>query len=123
MLIFFFILIIGNAYFVYQHVQELEIYMAGLIDYGIYTIYYINLFVLAIVALIYYLNSYSRKSVLFITLVMALVVSDILRDMALFYLPDSSVLAIKNFLSIIAIILSFQFFTTREKKLRLINLV
>lgn len=123
MLIFFFLLIGVNAYFVFQHLQELEIYMAGIIELGFYSVYYINLLVLSIVALIYYLNSYSRKSVFFIIVVMGLVVSDILRDMALFYLPDTSVLLVKNFLSMMAIIMAFQFFTTEERKLRLINLV
>ncbi|GGG37276.1 hypothetical protein GCM10011532_21200 [Christiangramia forsetii] len=123
MLIFFFLLIGLNVYFVVQHIQELEIYMAGIIEFGVYSIYYINLLVLAIVALIYYLNSYSRKSVFFITLVMAIVVSDILRDMALFYFPDTSVLLMNNFLGMSAVILSFLFFATEEKKLRLINLV
>lgn len=123
MLVFFFLLIGVNAYFVYQHLQELEMHMAGIKEFGFYSVYYVNLLVLAIVALVYYLNSYSRKSVFYITLIMALVVSDILRDMALFYLPDTSVLLMKNFLSMIAIILAFQFFTTRERKLRLINLV
>ncbi|SDR98241.1 hypothetical protein [Gramella sp. MAR_2010_147] len=123
MLFFFFLLISGNAYFVFRHLQELEIHMAGIIEFGIYSVYYINLLVLVIVALIYYLNSYSRKSVFFITLVMAVVVCDILRDMALFYLPDTSVVLMKSFLSIAGVILAFQFFMTEEKKLRLINLV
>lgn len=123
MLLFFFLLISVNAYFVLRHLQELEIHMAGIIEFGFYSVYYINLLVLAIVALVYYLNSYSRKSLFYITLIMALVISDILRDMALFYFPDTSVLLTKNFLSMIAIILAFQFFTTEERKLRLINLV
>ncbi|MCB7479664.1 hypothetical protein [Christiangramia sediminis] len=123
MLVFFFLLIGVNAYFVFQHLQELEIYMAGIIELGFYSAYYINLLVLSIVALIYYLNSYSRKSVFFIIVVMGLVISDILRDMAFFYLPDTSVLLVKNFLSMIAIIMAFRFFSTKERKLRLINLV
>lgn len=123
MLVFFFLLISVNAYFVFRHLQELEIHMAGILEFGFYSVYYINLLVLAIVALVYYLNSYSRKSLFYITLILALVISDILRDMALFYLPDTSVLLMKNFLSMSAIILAFQFFTTEERKLRLINLV
>jgi len=123
MQVFFFLLIGLNVYFVSQHLQELEIHMAGIIEFGIYSIYYINLLILAIVALIYYLNSYSRKSVFFITLVMAIVVSDILRDMATFYFPETSVLLMNSFLGMSAIILSFLFFATEEKKLRLINLV
>jgi len=123
MLVFFFLLIGVNAYFVFQHLQELEIYMAGIIELGFYSAYYINLLVLSIVALIYYLNSYSRKSVFFIIVVMGLVISDILRDMAFFYLPDTSVLLMKNFLSMMAIIMAFRFFSTKERKLRLINLV
>ncbi|MFV8226616.1 hypothetical protein [Christiangramia aquimixticola] len=123
MLAFFFIIIAVNVYYAFGHIQELETYIASIMEYAVYSIYYLNLFVLALVALVYYLNSYSRKSVYFISLVIALVVSNILRDMAFFYLPDTSVLLLNSFLQFGAILLSFQFFITEEKKLRLINLL
>tara|TARA_B100000929_G_scaffold288947_1_gene278463 strand:- start:985 stop:1425 length:441 start_codon:yes stop_codon:yes gene_type:complete len=123
MLFFFFLLISGNAYFGFLHLQELEVHMNGMIEFTFYLIYYLNLLIFVIVGLIYYLNSYSRKSVYFIAMMMALVVSDILRDMVLFYFPDTSVLLMQHFLSLSAIILTFRFFTTKERKLRLINLI
>ncbi|MCG9970266.1 hypothetical protein [Christiangramia crocea] len=123
MLFFFFILVAVNIYFLFQHLRQMEMHLAGVIEVGFYSAYYINLLVLAIVALIYYLNSYSRKSVFFISLVMAVVVSDVLRDMAAFYLRDTSVLIIESILRFTGVILAFQFYATEEKKLRLINLV
>ncbi|MDX1761609.1 MAG: hypothetical protein R3218_05590 [Christiangramia sp.] len=120
----FFLLMIGaNFYFVYGHFQELQSKMGGFMEFGFYSLYYLNLLVLAVVGLIYYLNSYSRKSVFFISLVMAIVVSDILRDMSVFYLPDTSVLLLKSFLQLSGIILAFLFYSTKERKLKLINLV
>lgn len=123
MLGFFFLMIIANVYFVSDHFQVLEGQIVGLVEFGLYSIYYITLLALSIAGLIYYLNSYSRKSVYFIVLVMAIVVSGILRDMALYYLPDTSVLLMQSFLQFAAILLAFQFYATREKKLRLIHLV
>ena len=123
MLLFFFMLVSVNVYFLFQHLQQLELHVAGIVEFGFYAVYYTNLLVLAVVALIYYLNSYSRKSVFFITLVMAVIMADVLKDMEAFYLPDTSVLIAESILSFACVILAFQFFATREKKLRLINLV
>ena len=123
MLAIFFVLIVGNVYFVLDHLRELESYLGGPLEFTVYTLYYLSLFTVSLVALLYYMNSYSRKSVLFISLVMALVVSDILRDMAYFYLPDTSVMVLVAFLHFAAIYLAFQFFVTEEKKLRLTNLL
>ena len=123
MLIFFFLMLSVNSYFVFEHFQELEHQIVNLLEIAFYLMYYIVLFVLAIVCLIYYLNSYSRKSVFFVTLVMTILISDILRDMALYYLPDTSVLLLQNSLRFFGIIMAFQFFATAEKKLKLINLV
>ncbi|GAA4325900.1 hypothetical protein GCM10023115_39750 [Pontixanthobacter gangjinensis] len=123
MILFFLMMIGANCFFVYRHFQELESKIAGIVEFGFYSLYYLNLLVLVIVGLIYYLNSYSRKSVLFVTLVMAIVVADILRDMSVFYLPDTSVLLLKSFLQFSAIILAFKFYSTKERKLKLINLV
>lgn len=123
MMLFFCLLVAMNVYFLYQHLEQMEIHILGFMELGFYSVYYINLLILAIVGLIYYLNSYSRKSVFFITLVMTLVIADVLKDMAHFYLRDTSVIFIESMLSFGSVILAFQFFATREKKLRLINLV
>lgn len=123
MLVFFFLMIGANCFFVYKHFQELESKLVGILEFSFYSIYYLNLLVLAIMGLIYYLNSYSRKSVYFISMVTAIVVSDILRDMVLFYLPDTSVSMLQTILHFSFILLAFQFYSTREKKLKLINLV
>lgn len=123
MLFFFFLLIAVNVYFLFEHLQEMEMHVVGVVEFGFYTVFYVNLFILGIVGLIYYLNSYSRKSVYFITLVMTLVLADVLRDMAAFYLRDTSVLLMESILRFGSVFLAFQFFATEEKKLRLINLV
>ncbi len=123
MLFFFFLLIAGNVYFLFEHLQEMELHVAGIMEFGFYSVFYVNLLILGVVALIYYLNSYSRKSVYFITLVMTLVLADVLRDMAAFYLRDTSVLLMESVLRFGSVFLACQFFVTEEKKLRLINLV
>ncbi len=120
---FFIILIVANAYFLSGHLQEMEVHISGIVEFGFYSLYYVNLLVLAVIGLIYYLNSYSRKSVYFITLVMAIVFADVFRDMAVFYLRSTSVSFIEVLLRYSAVLLAFYFFATREKKLRLINLV
>lgn len=123
MLVSFIGLIAANVYFIGSHLFEIEVYIKNVLEFGFYSLYYLNLLILGIVGLIYYLNSYSRKSVFFISMVMAVVFSDVFRDMAQFYLSDTSVLIIEYFLKYGAFILAFQFFATKEKKLRLINLV
>lgn len=123
MLLFFLLMVGANTYFAFNHFQEFEGQLSSWMEFLFYSLYYLVLLVLAIVALIYYLNSYSRKSVFFIVLVMSIIVADILRDMAFFYLPDPSVLVLQTFLLYVGILLAFQFFATEEKKLKLINLV
>ncbi len=123
MLLFFFLMLGVNSYFVSEHFQELEHKIVSLVEFVFYSMYYIVLLVLAIVCLIYYLNSYSRKSVFFVILVMTVLIADILRDMAFYYLPDTSVLLLQNFLKFCSIIVAYQFFATKEKKLKLINLI
>lgn len=123
MLIFFFLMIIANVYFVFDHFQVLKGHITGFAEFGLYSMYYMTLLVLSIVGLVYYLNSYSRKSVYFVILVMSIVVSGILRDMALYYFPDTSVLLLQSFLHFAGILLAFRFYTTQEKKLKLMDLV
>lgn len=120
---YFFLLIAMNCYFMVNHLLEMEKSFSNAMYFVIYSIYYLNLLVLAIIALIYYLNSYSKKSVFFISLVLSIILADVLRDMALYYLKDTSVLVIESILRFAIIILAFKFFITKEKKLRLLNLV
>lgn len=123
MVIFFVVLVATNTYFLYEHFQQIQMRIKGMMALGFYWAYYLNLFVLAIVGLIYYLNSYSKKSVYFITLLMTIIIADMLKDMAGYYFRDSSVMVIESILRFFSVILAFQFFATKEKKLRLINLL
>ena len=120
----YFILLIGvNTYLLLTHVFELKGYMSSNLEFGIYIFYYLNLLILGIVALIYYLNSYSKKSVYFITLVLAFIFADVFRDAAHFYLKDSAILITGNFLWFTGLVFCLFFFLTPERKLRLMNLV
>lgn len=123
MQVFFFLIVAVNIYFQYQHFKDMDLFVLGTVEFSFYSVYYLSLLVLAITALMYYLNSYSKKSVFFISLVMAIVISDVLRDMAAFYLRDTSVLFVESFLRFWSIVLAFKFFSVKEKKLRLINMV
>ncbi|MFD1096542.1 hypothetical protein [Salegentibacter chungangensis] len=123
MLLYFVLVILVNAYLMLLHVLELQFYVSGFLNYGLYLVYYINLLVLGVVGLVYYLNSYSKKSVFFISLALALIFADVFRDMTAFYLEELGVLVLENFLRLAAITLAFFFFATEEKKLRLLNMV
>ncbi len=120
---FFLALLLLNIYFLSGHLEEIERKVSSEMEFGYYGIYYLNLLVLAVVGLIYYLNSYSKKSVYFISLIIALLFADVFRDMATFYLQDTSVQMIQALLHSGGIILAFKFFVTPERKLRLINLL
>lgn len=121
--IVFVILVILNVYFLVGHLEELKRKISDMGEMIFYVFYYLNLLVMALIALVYYLNSYSKKSVYFISLTLALLFADVFRDMALFYLPDASVEVIQAILRMAGLFMAFKFFTTSEKKLRLINLV
>lgn len=121
--IVFVILVILNVYFLVGHLEELKRKISDMGEMIFYVFYYLNLLVMALIALVYYLNSYSKKSVYFISLTLALLFADVFRDMALFYLPDASVEIIQSILRMAGLFMAFKFFTTSEKKLRLINLV
>ena len=105
------------------HLFELETYISSSLVYGLYILYYINLMLLGLVGLIYYLNSYSRKSVFFISGALAMIFADIFRDMGQFYMQDTSVWLIENLLRFAMISFAFLFFITREKELRLLNML
>lgn len=123
MLLYFVLLILGITYLLLTHVMELESYISTNLEFAIYIVYYLNLLILGIVSLIYYLNSYSKKSIYFITLVLALIFADVFRDTDHFYINDSAFLITGNLLWFTALSFSLLFFLTPERKLRLVNLI
>lgn len=123
MLLYFILVVTIYIYLFSLHILEIEENLADGILFSLYVIYYGNLLVLGVTALIYYLNSFSKKSVYFICLALSFILSDVLRDMKVFYFKDVSVEMAAGILKFAAIIFVFLFFATKEKKLRLLNLV
>lgn len=121
--LYFVSIIAVYVYLLSIHVIEIETTISSKLTLSIYIIYYLNILFLAIVALVYYLNSFSRKSVFFICLTLSFVFSDVLRDMEVFYFRDLSVDIVASLIKFAALKLVFLFFVTREKKLRLLHLV
>ena len=122
--VLYFIGIIGiYCYLLSLHVLEIEQSLNNGYVLSLYIIYYLNILILAGVALVYYLNSFSRKSVFFVSLTLAFIFSDVLRDMETFYFQDLSVELTGSLIRLGAINLVFLFFVTGEKKLRLLHLV
>ena len=121
---FYFILIVAiYGYLLSNHILEIEEKLANNFELSFYIIYYLNILFIAIAALIYYLNSFSKKSVFFICLTLSFIFADILRDMEVFYFPDLSVEIVESLIRFAALKLVFLFFITPEKKLRLLHLV
>ncbi len=110
-------------YLLSLHVLELERSLADVFLFSYYIVYYLNILVLAVAALVYYLNSFSKKSVFFMCLTISFIFADVFRDMEVFYFPDLSVEIVGSLIRFAAIKLAFLFFVTPEKKLRLLNLV
>lgn len=123
MLLYFVLLILVITYLLLNHLMELESYINSNLEFAIYTVYYLNLLILGVVSLIYYLNSYSKKSIYFITLVLSFIFADIFLDTAHFYINDSSMLITGNLLWFTGLSFSLLFFLTPERKLRLKNLI
>ncbi len=120
----FFVFIIGiNTLLLCTHVYELQNYISSTIEFYLYSLYYLNLLILGIVAFLYYLNSYSKKSMYFISLALTLIFADVLRDMDVFYLKDFSVEIAENSLRFAAAFFVIKFFSTKEKQLRLLNFI
>lgn len=111
------------AYLLSLHVLELERSLSDGFLFAYYIIYYLNILILAITALVYYLNSFSRKSVFFMCLTLSFIFADVFRDMEVFYFPDLSIEVVGSLIKFAAIKLALLFFVTPEKKLRLLNLV
>ncbi len=123
MLAYFFLVVGANGYLLSMHVYEMREHVENSLVYALYVIYYLNLLILGITALTYYLNSYSRKSVYFISLVLGLIFAEVLRDMGIFYLKDPSVEIAEGILRMGVALLAVLFFVTGERKLRLVNLL
>ncbi len=123
-MLLYFTLIVGiNAYLLGIHVLDLRVHISSGLNYGIYIFYYINLLILGIFGFIYYLNSYSKKAVYFVSLILALIFAEVLRDMGVFYMQDPSVEVAEAILRLAVALFAVLFFITKEKKLRLINMI
>lgn len=120
----YFVLVLGvNFLLLSAHILEIKAFIASKISFWIYILYYLNLFVLAVISFLYYLNSYSRKAVYFISLVLGVVFADVLRDMGVFYFQDPSVQMAESIIRLGSAIFAVLFFVTKEKQLRLANLI
>lgn len=120
----YFVLILGiNFLLLSAHVFEIKPFIASKFIFWVYSLYYLNLFVLAVTSFVYYLNSYSRKAVYFISLVLGVVFADVLRDMGVFYFQDPSVHMAESIIRMGSAVFAVFFFVTREKQLRLANLI
>ena len=120
----YFMSIVGiYVYLLWGHITEIERNLGNDLAFWLYVIYYLNILFIAITALVYYLNSFSKKSVFFICLALSFIFSDVLRDMEVFYFRDLSIEIVGTLIKFAAIKLVFLFFITPEKKLRLLHLV
>lgn len=115
--------IAAYVYLLSHHILEIERTVVNDYTVSFYIIYYLNILFLAVVALVYYLNSFSRKSVFFIGLTLSFIFADVLRDMEVIYFRDLSVEIVGSLIRFAALKMVFLFFITREKKLRLLHLV
>lgn len=121
--LYFVIVTAVYVYLLWIHVTEIERNVGNHFTFSLYIIYYLNILFIAITALVYYLNSFSKKSVFFICLTLSFIFSDVLRDMEVFYFRDMSVEIVGTLIKFAALKLVFLFFITPEKKLRLLHLV
>lgn len=123
MLLYFFLVVGINGVLLGYHVLELNEYIKSDLVYSVYIIYYINLLILGITSFIYYLNSYSKKSMFFISLALGLIFADVLRDMGIFYLKDLSVEFAESIIRLGCAVFATSFFATKEKQLRLASMI
>ncbi len=119
MVLYFFGIIGLNTYLLLLHINEMKIYISGNVTSTIYTFYYLNLGVLGITAMVYYLNSFSKKSMFFISLAIAIIFANVLRDMGVFYFKDISVAIAESIIRMGSALFLVLFFITSEKKLKL----
>lgn len=123
MALYFVLVVAVYAYLLSLHIMELERSLSDGFEFSFYIVYYLNILILAVAALVYYLNSFSRKSVFFMCLAISFIFADVLRDMEVFYFADLSVEIVGSLIRFAGLKLAFLFFITREKKLRLLHLV
>lgn len=121
--LYFLAVVAVYVYLLSLHILEIERSLGDNFVFSFYIIYYLNILFFAIAALVYYLNSFSKKAVFFICLTLSFIFADVLRDMEVFYFPDLSVEIVGTLIRFAALKLVFLFFITREKKLRLLHLV
>jgi len=123
-MLLYFIIIVGiNGGLLGYHVMEIKDYINSNLTFSIYILYYVNLLILGIIAFIYYLNSYSKKSMYFISLALGIIFADILRDMGVFFPQDLSVEVAESIIRMGCAVFAVLFFVTKEKQLRLLNLI
>lgn len=123
-MLLYFIVIVGiNGVLLGYHVMEIKDYINSNLAFSIYILYYVNLLILGIIAFIYYLNSYSKKSMYFISLCLGIIFADILRDMGVFFPQDLSVEVAESIIRMGCAVFAVLFFVTKEKQLRLLNLI
>jgi len=103
--------------------MEIKEFINSNLTFSIYILYYVNLLILGIIAFIYYLNSYSKKSMYFISLSLGIIFADILRDMGVFFPQDLSVEVAESIIRMGCAVFAVLFFVTKEKQLRLLNLI
>ena len=120
---YFVIIVVVYGYLLSSHILEIQEKLNNSYELSLYIIYYLNILFFAITGLVYYLNSFSKKSVYFICLTLSFIFADILRDMEVFYFRDLSVEVIDALIRFAALKMMFLFFVTPEKKLRLLHLV
>lgn len=123
MLLYFFGIVGVNGGLMGYHLIELREYIPGSVAYSVYVLYYFILLILGIISFIYYLNSYSKRSMYFVSLALGLIFADVLRDMGVFYLRDLSVEIIETLIRLGCAVFAVHFFVTREKPLRLSHLI
>lgn len=120
----YFIAMIGiNGCLLGYHLLEIKEYISSTTIFSLYLLYYINLLILGIIAFIYYLNSYSKKSMFFISMALGIIFADVLRDMGVFFPKDYSVEIAESIIRAGSAIFAVLFFATREKQLRLLNMI
>lgn len=123
-MLLYFIAIVGiNGCLLAYHVLEIKEYINSNAVFSVYILYYLNILILGIIAFIYYLNSYSRKSMYFISLSLGIVFADVLRDMGIFFAEDLSVEVAESIIRFSCAIFVVLFFATKEKQLRLLNMI
>ncbi len=121
MILYLFSIVGLNTYLLFLHISELRTYISSDITSIIYTFYYLNLGAIGVTAMVYYLNSFSKKSMYFISLAISLIFANVLRDMGVFYFKDISVEISESIIRMGSSIFLVLYFVTSEKRLKLMN--